>query len=255
MKRTSWRYWRMPGLWFSHCQKNNPCAHIMPSVRWPYMISLPDTRSHLNAVLWGDHHRHLLYETLFPMLWRSDLVIGSSKEKTPAVRVHAFSDWVSRSHCLFLLMLHPDGKNKWEVYLAWVMTGFLLSTPKALRVSYNQYTQVLKCMPILTNNKAGMKIIVFVGSAHPFPSLAQEAATASPRLRGAVFHPLQWQPHSCHSRRMLAMAASLSSRWFFFFLLLLLRPPTLQPLFFFFFSLAMFLAISFLLLLFFSWLD
>lgn len=46
--------------------------------------------------------------------------------------------------------------------------------------------------------------------------LAQEAAAASPRLRGAVFHPLRWQPHSCHSLRVLATAASLYSRLFFF---------------------------------------
>ena len=32
--------------------ENNPCAHIIPSVRWSYVISLPDTRSYLNTVLW-----------------------------------------------------------------------------------------------------------------------------------------------------------------------------------------------------------
>lgn len=53
-------------------------------------------------------------------------------------------------------------------------------------------------------------------SASPY-LLAQEAAAASPRLRGAVFHPLRWQPHSCHSCCVCATAASLYSRLFFFF--------------------------------------
>ena len=60
-------------------------------------------------------------------------------------------------------------------------------------------------------------------------SLAQEAAAASPRLRGAVFHPSRWQPHSCHSRRMLATAASLYSRLCFFFFFLFVPSHPLFP--------------------------
>lgn len=32
-------------------RENNPCAHMMPSVSWSYVILLPDIKSHLSTVL------------------------------------------------------------------------------------------------------------------------------------------------------------------------------------------------------------
>lgn len=102
--------------------ENNPCAHIMPSVRWSWVISLPDTRSYRNAVLsvpgqlfWS--HTHLTFEALFPMICCSEFVIGSSKGKSPTVRVNAFGI-LSSSHCLFQMMLYFDGKtNEKSIWL------------------------------------------------------------------------------------------------------------------------------------------
>lgn len=116
--------WKRPAGDIERCQhmiftllENNPCAHIMPSVRWSRVIWLPDPRSYLIEVLrvpWRPlflGFAHISHMALFPLICCSDFVLGSSKGKTPLARVHAFDDWVSSSHCLFLLMLYPDGKT------------------------------------------------------------------------------------------------------------------------------------------------
>lgn len=156
---------------------------------------------HQIALLGGGGHTHCMYELLLD--WR--LAIWNLKDQNKThTHKGAHLCWLSTETPLFI----PVGVfTQMEKQMRSLFSsgndsraGCLLSTLNAPLVSSNQHPQVLKRAPVLTKNKAGMKIITFfsVPSASS-SSLAQEAASASPRLRGAVFHPWRWQPHSCHS--------------------------------------------------------
>lgn len=188
--------------------ENNPHAHITPSVRWSYVISLPDTRSYLN-IHW---FTRICYVSRY---FFSDL--GSLKGPWKRARFL----WSGISQPLFIpTHASSQQKNMRSLFGSGNDPLPAASCPPRglLRVSHTQYTQVLKLVPVQTNNKAGVKIIAFVGPAHPPCLLAQEAAAASPHLRGAVFHSSRWQPHSCHSHRVcMARLLFLPEQCFFFF--------------------------------------
>lgn len=145
--------------------ENNPCAHIMPSVRWSYMSSLLSNWSNLNShnetltsSFWIQGH--LESELLSAMIWCLDFIIGSCKEKkTPTAGVRTSADCESHSYCLFLLMLYPFRKKLNQMRSlfgwgndsrlaapcpAWGLSGcHKISTPKSLNASQFWQTENL----------------------------------------------------------------------------------------------------------------
>lgn len=152
-------------IFFFTPSENNPSAHIMPSVRWSYVFSLPD-RSYLDTLPWVQcfffvffcregGFNHTWHPSRRHFLW-CDAGIRSLKGQTPRTQLHDFVDWVPFPYCLFPMMPYLDGKNKLEVYLARVMTPWrlplvhpqrlsgchIISAPKSLNAS--QFWQTTK---------------------------------------------------------------------------------------------------------------
>lgn len=93
-------------------------------------------------------------------------------------------------------------------------------------MSYNQYTQVRKRVPVLTNNKAGVKIIAFVVSLHPLFLAGTSASHRLASFESCCFSSLvmtatllSFSPRASHGRLALFKTVLFS------------RPPLLQECF------------------------